>query len=118
VFKAEDADLLIVAYGTAARIAKGTIKRVREMGMKVGLIRPITLWPFPDHVIQEFSQKVDHFLVFEMNTGQMLEDVKLALNGRGNVHFYGRPGGVVPTPVELAKVIAHYYKTEQPAAED
>ena len=116
LFKTEDADLLIVAYGTAARIAKGSIKRVREMGMKVGLIRPITLWPFPDRIIQEYSRRIDHFLVFEMSTGQMLDDVKLALNGRGNVGFHGRPGGVVPTPVELAKVIMNYYKTEQPAA--
>jgi 2-oxoglutarate ferredoxin oxidoreductase subunit alpha len=114
----EDADLLIIAYGTAARIAKGAIKRSREAGMKVGLIRPITLWPFPDHVIREFSDKVENFLVFEMNTGQMLDDVRLALNGRGHVHFYGRPGGVVPTPVELAKVIAHHYNNNRSIDED
>ena len=118
VSRTEDADLLIIAYGTAARIAKGAIKRSREAGMKVGLIRPITLWPFPDHVIREFSDKVENFLVFEMNTGQMLDDVRLALNGRGHVHFYGRPGGVVPTPVELAKVIAHHYNNNRSMDED
>jgi 2-oxoglutarate/2-oxoacid ferredoxin oxidoreductase subunit alpha len=109
-FKTEDADLLIVAYGTAARIAKGAIKRCREMGIKVGLIRPITLWPYPAEVIQHFSKKIDTFVVFEMSTGQMLEDVRLALNGAGSVHFYGRPGGVIPTPVELTRFIEHHTK--------
>ncbi len=117
-FKTDDADLLIVAYGTAARIAKGAIKRCREMGMKVGLIRPITLWPFPSDAIREISEKVERFLVFEMNTGQMIDDVKLALNGRGDVWFYGRPGGVVPTPAELAKAVTHQYKNDKPLAED
>lgn len=117
-FRAEDADFLIIAYGTAARIAKGAVKRSREMGLKVGLIRPITLWPFPDEVIKGFSEKVDHFLVFEMSTGQMLDDVKLALNGRGQVEFYGRPGGVVPTPAEFAKVVAHHHHNNRPAADD
>ena len=111
-FKTEDADLILVAYGTAARIAKGAIKRSREMGLKVGLIRPITLWPFPSEAIKELAGSVERFLVFEMNTGQMLEDVNMALCGRGSVHFYGRPGGVVPTPVELTKVIALQYKTK------
>jgi 2-oxoglutarate ferredoxin oxidoreductase subunit alpha len=111
-FKTEDADLVLVAYGTAARIAKGAIKRSREMGLKVGLIRPITLWPFPSEAIKELANSVEKFLVFEMSTGQMLEDVKMALCGRGSIHFYGRPGGVVPTPVELAKVIALQYKSK------
>jgi 2-oxoglutarate ferredoxin oxidoreductase subunit alpha len=109
-FKTEDADVLIVAYGTAARIAKGAIKRCREMGIRVGLIRPITLWPYPAEVIKRFSEKVETFIVFEMSTGQMLEDVRLALNGAGTVHFYGRPGGVIPTPVELARFIEHHTK--------
>jgi 2-oxoglutarate ferredoxin oxidoreductase subunit alpha len=109
-FKTDDADLLIVAYGTAARIAKGAIKRCREMGIRVGLIRPVTLWPFPAEVIRKFSETVDTFIVFEMNTGQMLEDVRLALNGAGCVHFYGRPGGVIPTPMELTRFIEHHTK--------
>ena len=107
-FKTDDAEMLIVAYGTAARIAKGAIKRCREMGIRVGLIRPITLWPFPTEAIRKFSETVDTFVVFEMNTGQMLEDVRLALNGAGSVHFYGRPGGVIPTPMELTRFIEHH----------
>ncbi|MGV8074126.1 MAG: 3-methyl-2-oxobutanoate dehydrogenase subunit VorB [Syntrophobacteraceae bacterium] len=103
----DDTEILIVAYGTAARIAKAAIKRVKEMGIHVGLIRPITLWPFPSEVIREYGERVGKLLVFEMSMGQMLEDVKLALCGAGNVQFYGRPGGVIPTPAELAKVIAY-----------
>lgn len=109
-FWTDDADLLIVAYGTAARIAKGAIKRSREMGIAVGLIRPITLWPFPGEIIRRFAERVENFLVFEMNTGQMLEDVRLALAGVGRVEFYGRPGGVIPTPAELSKVITYMAK--------
>ncbi len=108
-FMTEDAKLIVIAYGTAARIAKGGIKRAREMGLKVGLLRPVTLLPFPERVIREMSRLVKHFLVFEMNTGQMLDDVKLSLEGRSNVHFYGRPGGIVSTPDEIAKVISSLY---------
>ena len=106
-FMADDAEILIVAYGTAARIAKGAIKRAREIGIAVGMIRPITLWPFPSEVIRQYGEKVRTFLVFEMSTGQMLEDVQIALAGTADVQFYGRPGGVIPTPAELAKVIAY-----------
>ena len=108
-YMTEDAKFVVVAYGTAARIAKGGIKRAREMGLKVGLLRPVTLWPFPERVIREMSRSVKDFLVVEMNTGQMLDDVKLSLEGRSNVHFYGRPGGVVSTPDEIAKVISSLY---------
>jgi len=103
----EEAKIVIIAYGTAARIAKGAIKRLRETGYAVGLIRPITLWPFPTTIIREMAEHIRHFLVFEMSTGQMLEDVKLALEGAASVSFYGRPGGVIPTPAELAKVVAY-----------
>ncbi len=106
---AEDAKMMVVAFGIAARIAKGAIKRMRDEGLKVGLIRPISLWPFPSRVIKEFSKKVKHFFVFEMNMGQMVEDVKLALEGSGEVHFYGRPGGVIPTPLEISRVISSQY---------
>ena len=106
---AEDAKMLVVAFGIAARIAKGAIKRVREEGLKVGLIRPISLWPFPYKAIKDFSKKVKHFFVFEMNMGQMIEDVKLALEGNAEVHFYGRPGGVILTPLEISRIISSYY---------
>ena len=104
-----DAHLVVVAYGTAARITKGAIKRARELGLKVGLFRPITLWPFPKRALVEMSRLVKDFLVFEMSTGQMLEDVKLSLEGRSEVHFYGRPGGIISTPDEIAKVINTIY---------
>jgi 2-oxoglutarate ferredoxin oxidoreductase subunit alpha len=105
----EDARLAVIAYGTAARIAKGAIKRAREMGLKVGLFRPVTLWPFPRGALLELSRFVKDILVFEMSTGQMVEDVKLALEGRCHVHFYGRPGGIISTPDEVAKVINTLY---------
>ena len=108
-YKTTDANMVIIAYGTAARIAKGAIKRVRDMGLKVGLFRPVTLWPFPKHALLEISKRVKDFIVFEMSTGQMVEDVRLALEGIGNVHFYGRPGGTVSTPDEIAKVIDSLY---------
>jgi 2-oxoglutarate ferredoxin oxidoreductase subunit alpha len=101
--------MIVVAFGTAARIAKGAIKRVREQGLKVGLIRPISLWPFPYKAIKEFSKKVKYFIVFEMNMGQMVEDVKLALEGAGEIHFYGRPGGIIPNPLEISRVISSQY---------
>lgn len=105
----EDAKLVVIAYGTAARIAKGAIKRVRSIGLKVGLLRPITLWPFPARVLDETSRFVKEFLVYEMNTGQMVEDVELALKRSSEVHFYGRPGGIISTPDEIAKVITSLY---------
>ncbi len=108
-YATDDAKMVVVAFGTAARIAKGAIKRVREQGLRVGLIRPISLWPFPFKVIKEFSKKVKYFIVFEMNMGQMVEDVKLALEGAGEIHFYGRPGGIIPTPLEISRVISSQY---------
>jgi 2-oxoglutarate/2-oxoacid ferredoxin oxidoreductase subunit alpha len=108
-FLTEDARLIVVAFGIAARIARGAIKSVRSEGMKVGLIRPVTLWPFPDTRIQQAAKTVRNFLDFEMNMGQMIDDVRLALNGEGNVSFYGRPGGVIPTPNEVARAISRLY---------
>ena len=108
-FQTKDADMAIVAYGTAARIAKGAMKRLRENGMKVGLFRPISLWPFPELKLRAMSARIKNYLVFEMSTGQMLEDVRLALQGYANIEFHGRPGGAVPTPAELANVVAKIY---------
>jgi 2-oxoglutarate ferredoxin oxidoreductase subunit alpha len=91
----DDAELVIVAYGTAARIAKTAVHIVRAEGIKAGLIRPITLFPFPDRVIARAAESVERILVVEMNLGQMVEDVRLAVNGRADVSFFGRPGGAV-----------------------
>ncbi|MBU1742489.1 MAG: 3-methyl-2-oxobutanoate dehydrogenase subunit VorB [Proteobacteria bacterium] len=107
----DDAKLAVVAYGTMARIAKGAVRRVREMGLPVGILRPRTLYPFPNEAVGELARKVRHMIVFEMSFGQMIEDVKLAAEGRCDVSFYGRPGGVIPTPEELSQVItSHYYQ--------
>ncbi len=108
-FMVEDARLIVVAFGIAARIAKGAIKNARRNGLKVGMLRPITLWPFPSEKIQELAKQTKQFLVFEMNMGQMIEDVQLALCGEGEVSFYGRPGGVVSTPSEVFRVISRLY---------
>ena len=105
----DDANVAIVAYGTAARVAKGAIQRLRTQGLQTGLFRPITLWPFPEAALRELSSGIKEFFVFEMSTGQMLEDVRLALQGYAEIAFHGRPGGVVPTPVELANVISRHY---------
>ncbi len=108
-FMVDDAKLIVVAFGIAARIARGAIRTVRAEGLKVGLMRPITLWPFPSEKMQELVKSVKQYLVFELNMGQMIEDVQLSLAGQGEVSFYGRPGGVVPTPSEVARVISRLY---------
>ncbi len=112
-FLLDDAQMAVIAYGTAARIAKGAIKRMRKENMKVGMIRPKTLWPFPAQIIKETAKRIRDFFVFEMSAGQMIEDVKLALEGKGTVHFYGRPGGVLPAPIELYRIITRHYLQSQ-----
>jgi len=110
----EDAEMVVLAYGTAARIARGAINRLRKENIKVGMIRPMTLWPFPAKIIRETAKRIHDFFVFEMSAGQMIEDVRLSLEGKGRVHFYGRPGGVIPTPVELYRIISrHYYQSKR-----
>lgn len=110
LFNMEDAEIAVIAFGTCARITKAAVKRARERGIKVGMLRPVTLWPFPEEIIKKYSETISDFIVFEMNTGQMVEDVRLALEGKSNVIFYGRPGGVVPTPVEFFKIISRVYR--------
>jgi 2-oxoglutarate ferredoxin oxidoreductase subunit alpha len=105
-FMVDDAQLIVVAFGSAARIARGAIKNARKEGLKVGLFRPTTLWPYPSKRLQELAEETKHFLVFEMNMGQMIEDVRLALAGKTDIHFYGRPGGVICTPSEVQQVIS------------
>jgi 2-oxoglutarate ferredoxin oxidoreductase subunit alpha len=108
-FYMNGAEMAVVAYGTAARIAKAAVKRCAERNMRVGLIRPITLWPFPKKAILDSATYIKHFLTFEMSMGQMVEDVRLSAEGRAEVSIYGRPGGVVPTPAELFRVISRAY---------
>jgi len=92
----EDAEVVLVGYGTSARICKEAMEIARQKGIKVGLVRPITLWPFPEKVIAENVNRLKAFLVIEMSLGQMVEDVRLATNGKCPVYFYGKPGGGIP----------------------
>ena len=101
----DDAVVAVVAFGTAARIAKGAVNRVRKAGLKVGLFRPITLWPFPGKEVRALTRTIKHLLVFEMNFGQMVEDVNISVGERARVHFHGRPGGIISTPHEIAGTI-------------
>lgn len=100
-FSCEDAEYLIVAFGTCARVCQKTVELAREKGIKVGLLRPITLFPFPTAILKEYAQKTKAMLTVEMNAGQMVEDVRLGVNGRVPVEFYGRMGGIVPSPNEV-----------------
>jgi len=100
-YRTDDAELLVVAYGVVSRIVYSTIDQAREQGLKVGLLRPITLWPFPSDAITALATRVKHVLAIELSTGQMVEDVRLAVEGRCPVHFYGRCGGMVPGGTEI-----------------
>lgn len=100
-----DSELTVVAFGSAARVAKSAVRMARAEGMKVGFFRPITLFPFPEEALLRISQRVKRFLVVEMNTGQMVEDVKLAVARDAEVHFYGHPPGSPPVPEELLEEI-------------
>lgn len=97
----DDAEVVIAAYGTVARIAKTAIKVLREKGIKAGLVRPITVFPFPYEAFEKVAERVKKFLVVEMSLGQMVEDVKLALCGKAEIRFYGRTGGMVPSYDEI-----------------
>lgn len=101
----EDAECIIVAFGVAARVAWSAVTQLRREGLRVGLIRPITLFPFPDEALARRASLARRFVVFELNAGQMVEDVRLALNGARPVDFFGRMGGIIPAPEELASVV-------------
>lgn len=105
----EDAELIIVAFGAMARISQKAIEMAREEGIKVGLIRPITLWPFPTQIISDYANKVKGFLSVELNAGQMVEDVRLAVNGRVKVEHFGRLGGIVPDPDEIVEALKEHF---------
>ena len=104
-YMTSDADIIIVAFGIAARVSKNAIAEARKMGIKAGLIRPITLWPFPKEALLKASKTAKAFISVELNMGQMIEDVKLAINCSKPVYFVGRTGGMIPSPEEvLAKI--------------
>lgn len=101
----DDADVLLVAYGTSSRICKAAMTLARSENIKVGLLRPITVWPFPMKILKEMTSHIKKMLVVEMSAGQMIEDVKLATEGKTEVLFYGRPAGGIPTEGEVLETI-------------
>ena len=100
-FLCADAEYLLIAFGSSARICQKAVENAREAGIKVGLLRPITLWPFPSQIISNYAYQVKGMLSVELNAGQMVEDVRLAVNGRVKVEHFGRLGGIVFTPDEV-----------------
>jgi 2-oxoglutarate/2-oxoacid ferredoxin oxidoreductase subunit alpha len=113
----EDAEIAVVAYGTAARVARTAIERAREHGLPAGIFRPITLWPFPSAELAVLAPKLRAIVVLEMSAGQLVEDVRLAVEGRTPVFLHGRTGGMVPTPAEVVDVLRHAWATTAPIAD-
>ncbi len=111
VLYGEDCEVMLVSYGTTSRICRSVVKRLREKGTKIGLFRPITLWPFPEKDLKKIAQHVDSFLVIEMSCGQMIDDVRLSIDCRRPVYFYGRSGGGVPTEEEIITHLGSLQKT-------
>ena len=108
----EDADICVVAFGIASRVAKNAVAQAREQGIKVGLIRPITLWPFPTAPLRAAADKVKCFISVELSMGQMIEDVRLATESKKPVTLCNRVGGMIPTPDEVLAAISKAEKGE------
>jgi len=100
-YRTEDAELIVVGYGIVSRVLRSTVDEARRQGIKIGLFRPITLWPFPSQQLSAAAMRAEKVFVVELSNGQMVEDVRLALNGKRPVEFYGRVGGNVPDVEEL-----------------
>ena len=109
----DDADIVLVAYGASARVSRSAVDMARKNGIKAGLIRPITLWPFPVDAIAKAAEHVPKFLTVEMSMGQMVDDVRLAVKCARPVEFYGRTGGMIPTPMEVYNKIVEMNGGEQ-----
>lgn len=107
----EDAEILLVAYGTSSRISKSALMLGRKEGIKIGLLRPITLWPFPSKIISDLSERIKKILTVEMSLGQLVEDVRLAVEGKAKVYLHGRPSGAIPTGEEVLEVIKEIMKS-------
>ncbi|MBP3541153.1 MAG: 3-methyl-2-oxobutanoate dehydrogenase subunit VorB [Clostridia bacterium] len=108
----EDAEIVIVAYGTTSRICRSAMRKLRQEGIRVGMIRPITLWPFPEAAIRSTLKTARQYLCVEMSMGQMIDDVRLAVNGERPVDFYGRTGGMVPTVTEIVDKVKAMYDND------
>jgi len=109
----DDADVVVIAFGSAARISLSAIRKLRQQGVKIGLLRPVTLFPFPEEPIRELAQEVERFIVVEFNAGQMVEDVRLAVNGISEVYLYARPGGSIVTAEDVYEALSNYTITEK-----
>lgn len=109
----DDAEIVVVAFGSAARISLSAVRKLRHEGIKIGLLRPVTLFPFPEKPIIKLAQEVERFVVVEFNAGQMVEDVKLAVNGMAEVYLYGRPGGNIVTAEDVYDALSKYTATEK-----
>ena len=105
----DDAEFIIVSFGSCSRMVQSAIRLAREDGLKVGLIRPITIYPFPEKIIKKRTESINKVLVVEMNTGQMVKDVKISVSRDADVFLYARPGGALPTPLEILEQIKKYY---------
>ncbi|MBM4169867.1 MAG: 3-methyl-2-oxobutanoate dehydrogenase subunit VorB [Ignavibacteria bacterium] len=112
-FQTDDAEVLLVAYGLSARICQKAMELAREKGIRAGVLRPITLYPFPSKAVAGAAEQASNVLVVELNSGQMIEDVKLAVNGRRPVHFKGRMGGIIISPEEVLAEIEHIVEHTQ-----
>lgn len=104
-YQIQDAELVVIGYGIVSRILRSVVDKGRKKGLKIGMLRPITLWPFPTKRIQELAQQTQQFLVVELSNGQMVDDVRLAVEGKLPIHFYNRMGGMVPTAEEIFKIV-------------
>lgn len=113
LYNLEGADVILVAYGSVARIAKNVIKAAEREGIRLGLLRPITLWPFPTHAFEQVIPQAGAFLVLEMSAGQMLEDVRLAVEGRRPIFFHGRMGGMIPTVKDIMREVHEIIGTRE-----
>jgi 2-oxoglutarate ferredoxin oxidoreductase subunit alpha len=114
---ADDADYLLVAYGLAARIAHLALELARADGIAVGLLRPITLYPYPYKILSDLSDRIRSVLVVELNAGQMVEDVRLGVNGKVPVEFYGRMGGVIPSAEEVVEALKKMIQKQESLSE-
>ncbi len=104
-FMMDDAEICVVAFGIAARVSKNAIVEARKKGIKVGLIRPITLWPFPKKALLEAAEKVHSFISVELSMGQMIEDIELAIKCKRPVTLCNRVGGMIPSPKQVLEAI-------------
>ena len=114
----EDAEIVLIAYGTTSRIARSAMRKCRDKGIKVGLLRPITVWPFPENALRATLATAQHYLCIEMSTGQMIEDVRLSIDGKKPVSFFGRTGGVVPSVEEMVDEITKIHQNLAPKSFD